>query len=704
METITRKIISDAAVHSESNQDNTSKNQPDFGKIIEASPYFDSKWYLMRNPDVRKAGVDPAEHYLTFGWKECRNPGPEFDSNAYLEANPDVRKAGVCPLLHYELYGRNEKRNIRPPAVQKPMRNNSYLITKIFTGDAFRHLYLRFIFDHFWPNMGWWKVKEYYKNLTGKHLDYSNPRDLNEKLMWLERYWRHPLKTICSDKYLVREYIINHGMEDMLVPLIGVWDDVDDIDFNALPKQFVLKCNHGSGFNIICLDKDKLDIDDAKRKLKSWIKEDFSRKFCEVHYHDIHHKIICEKLISESAPAEYQFWCINGEPQSILACRKNFNGTYESCSYSLDGEQLFDRIGEMPATLPVPRNMDSLVKKAKLLAEPFPFIRADFYEVEGKIYFAEMTFSPSANVLSNYKDDFINKMGEKLRLPKRWPRTDWKEWNTSEQHVQTFVEYMRQYAASIGMKTAHFNDPTGLSYQNYGSVKDLACLLKEVVRVNLFEDKWNVDSYLATYYEHYIKPRKINFQSTIHHEDFNDKRYKLIGAKTGSDGYVYNIAIVIKAENDIYTIGILNAENESERQNLAKKLIDLAMLHHAKSAIDGKSICENQTVAYAVNIISKEFETKTILSHNEESVHPFLSITKILSAILIKKYIKKLPFLIKIGGGDLMRGSGNFFPKDSYISVETALYAAMLPSSNTAIHALARNVGKIIQRENNETK
>ena len=126
METITRKIISDASGHSEPNQDNTSKNPPDFEKIIEASPYFDSKWYLMKNPDVRKAGVDPAEHYLTYGWKECRNPGPEFDSNAYLEANPDVRKAGVCPLLHYELYGRNEKRNFRPPAVQKPMRNNSY--------------------------------------------------------------------------------------------------------------------------------------------------------------------------------------------------------------------------------------------------------------------------------------------------------------------------------------------------------------------------------------------------------------------------------------------------------------------------------------------------------------------------------------------------------------------------------------------------
>ena len=131
----------------------------------------------------------------------------------------------------------------------------------------------------FFPKLVYWeKAKIYYKSHTGKELDYKNPKNINEKLMWLTRYWQHPLKTICADKYLVRDYLTQRGYDDILIPLLGVWDSPEQIDFNKLPNQFVLKCNHGSGYNIICTDKSCLDISEVKRKLNCWLNEDFSNR------------------------------------------------------------------------------------------------------------------------------------------------------------------------------------------------------------------------------------------------------------------------------------------------------------------------------------------------------------------------------------------------------------------------------------------
>ena len=280
-------------------------------------------------------------------------------------------------------------------------------------------LYLDFTFTHFWPRKGWGKVRMFYYAKTGKKLNYSNPQDLNEKLMWLERYWQHPLKTLCTDKYEVRNYVVQQGLGNILVPLIHVYDNVDEINFDELPDQFVLKCNHGCDFNIFCFDKETLDREGTRRKLNQWMKIDYSKKFFEAHYHSIQPKIICEQLISETAPIEYQFWCINGQPQSILACRKNFDGTYDSCSYSLKGIQLFDRKNETKATLPVPLHLDLMIEYAKRLSQPFPFVRVDFYETDGKLFFAELTFSPSSNILFNYNENFINRMGRELMLPNK---------------------------------------------------------------------------------------------------------------------------------------------------------------------------------------------------------------------------------------------------------------------------------------------
>lgn len=298
------------------------------------------------------------------------------------------------------------------------MKINSKFLTKSYYE---RKFYAKF--GAIFPNAKfWYNARMYYYYRTGKRLDYRHPKDINEKLMWLSRYWQHPLKTQCADKYLVRDYIKGLGYECILVPLIGVWDNVNEINFSNLPNQFVLKCNHGSGFNIICLDKSRLNVSDARTKLNSWLSTDYSKISYEVHYHDIPRKIICEELLCTVAPIEYQFWCLNNEIDSVLVCRKNYDGTYDAASYSTDWKRLYDRINEEQNIVDFQKPIcwNELIQVAKDLSKPFPFVRADFYVVDDRIYFAELTFTPAANILQAYKEAFLIRLGKKLNLPKKY--------------------------------------------------------------------------------------------------------------------------------------------------------------------------------------------------------------------------------------------------------------------------------------------
>ena len=295
--------------------------------------------------------------------------------------------------------------------------------SKILSKPYWHRKYVKFLERIHSKDLTFEKTKEVYYNVTGKWLDYSHPEDINQKLMWLTRYWRHPLKTKCADKYLVRDYVKEKGLGNILIPLIGVWNRAEDIPFENLPDQFVLKCNHGCGYNVICLDKDSLDWEETKKTLDVWLDTDYSEVLHEIHYRNIPRRIVCEQFIGKdgSAPTEYQFWCINGVPESILACRKNLDQSYDAASYSLNWERLFDRIGEEETVqLEKPAcGLESLIEYAKILAEPFPFVRVDFYVVGTAVYLAELTFTPSANLLTNYKQSFLDRLGRELVLPSK---------------------------------------------------------------------------------------------------------------------------------------------------------------------------------------------------------------------------------------------------------------------------------------------
>lgn len=232
-----------------------------------------------------------------------------------------------------------------------------------------------------------------FRQNIGSRLHYHHPVTLNEKLMWLNRYWQPQLKADCADKYKVRQYVQEKGLEQILIPLLGMYHNADEINFDELPEQFVLKCNHGCGYNLFCRDKQSFDVVQARNQLNKWLQEDYSQVAGERHYANIQPCIVCEQLISEKPPLEYQFWCVNGKPDSCLACRKNMDGTYDSWSYSLDWQRIYERPHENEENLPCPTNYQQMQQYAEILSAPFPFVRVDFYEVNNKVYLAELTFT-----------------------------------------------------------------------------------------------------------------------------------------------------------------------------------------------------------------------------------------------------------------------------------------------------------------------
>ena len=159
-----------------------------------------------------------------------------------------------------------------------------------------------------------------YQNITGKSFDFNNPQTFTEKLQWLKIFDATPIKSRLADKYLVRHWVADKIGDEYLIPLLGVWDDFDDIDFDELPDKFVLKCNHGSGMNIIVRDKKTFDKQQAREKINAWLAVDYATLFLEPHYTRIKRKIIAEKFMENENVTDindYKFWCFNGHVECI---------------------------------------------------------------------------------------------------------------------------------------------------------------------------------------------------------------------------------------------------------------------------------------------------------------------------------------------------------------------------------------------------
>ncbi len=269
-------------------------------------------------------------------------------------------------------------------------------------------------------------VSRKYEAIMEKRLDLENPKTLNEKLQWLKLYYHNPMLTVYVDKYLVRDYIKTAIGEEYLIPLIGVWDSPDDINFDSLPNQFVLKCNHNSGTGMcICKDKTQLNIKKVKRELKKGITQNYYLIHREWPYKNVPRKIIAEAFMSDknqSTLIDYKLQCFDGKFDSIFVCVGR--GTDEGVKYHYFDREWnylpycpYDDLDETQLKKWKPRNFELMIELAEKLAVGLPEVRVDFYEINGRVYFGELTFFSQSGFDTDITEEADLIMGTKITLP-----------------------------------------------------------------------------------------------------------------------------------------------------------------------------------------------------------------------------------------------------------------------------------------------
>ena len=268
-------------------------------------------------------------------------------------------------------------------------------------------------------------VKLQYKYITHHKLNLKNPVRYTEKLQYLRLYTysNNPLVSQCASRDGVRQYVKDNGLEDILIPVYGIYDHFDDIDFSQLPNSFVMKCTHACAFNKIIKDKQLIDIKKLRKTFNKWLKTNYGNKTLEKHYSSIKPRIIIEQYIGEieHLPVEYKIHVFNGVAKSMyVVTGRNENIRYNNYYIdwtNFDGSQ-FNGWKKSDKEITPPSNWNKMVEIAEFLAKPFPFVRVDLYNINGKIYFGEMTFTPAKGtlILDDDKCDF--EMGEWLDINK----------------------------------------------------------------------------------------------------------------------------------------------------------------------------------------------------------------------------------------------------------------------------------------------
>ena len=272
-------------------------------------------------------------------------------------------------------------------------------------------------------------LKLYYRIKMGTKLNLKNPTTLNEKIQYLKLFNRKPIYTKLADKYEVREYIKNKLGEEYLIPLLGVYDQFDEIDFDKLPNEFVIKCNHDSASVIVCKDKKKLNLFESRRKIVSSLNSNYYDGWREWAYKNIKPRIIVEKYMEDNTNHElidYKFYCSNGVCNYVMTCSNRINGDtkfyYFDKEWNLMKKMSNDGI-KLEGNCPIakPKNLSKMFEIASKLSFKIPFVRIDLYNINGKIYFGEFTFYPcggfdldrtkeAEKILSNEVGDIIEKI------------------------------------------------------------------------------------------------------------------------------------------------------------------------------------------------------------------------------------------------------------------------------------------------------
>ncbi len=265
------------------------------------------------------------------------------------------------------------------------------------------------------------RLIDWYKVRCNLDLPLDNPKTINEKIQWLKLYDNVPLKTLLADKYLYRDWVSKHFGKRYLIPLLGVWDQFDDIDFNSLPNQFAIKTNHGSSWNIIVKDKEQFDVEDAKKKFTRWLNTNFALAYGqELHYMNIRPRIIAEEY--HPCQYEYQFWCFNGEAKFVVAIHEP-HGINSKMTYDLDWNEL-DFVTSHPKMekgVEKPKFLNEMIAITKKICREFSFVRVDFLHDGKNLFIGEITFTPASGVCKWDPPETNEILGNMLTLPDKKP-------------------------------------------------------------------------------------------------------------------------------------------------------------------------------------------------------------------------------------------------------------------------------------------
>ena len=259
---------------------------------------------------------------------------------------------------------------------------------------------------------------------VGYPLNLDAPKTFNEKIQWLKLNYRKPEFIRMVDKYNAKKYVANLIGEEHIIPTIGVYNNVDEIDWNALPDQFVLKCTHDSGGVVICSDKSKLNIATAKKKLKKGLHKGFYYQGREWPYKNVPRKIIAEKYMVDESGVElkdYKFFCFNGVPQFLFVAtdRLKENEEVKFDFYDLEFNHIDVKNGHPNSSrrLSKPAGFDKMVEIASVLSKDLPHLRVDLYDINGHIYFGELTFYHFSGFTPFVPLEWDYKFGEMISLP-----------------------------------------------------------------------------------------------------------------------------------------------------------------------------------------------------------------------------------------------------------------------------------------------
>lgn len=269
-----------------------------------------------------------------------------------------------------------------------------------------------------------------YRLVVGKRLNLKNPKTFCEKIQWLKLYNRKPEFTVMVDKVKVKEYVAEKLGEEYIIPTIGVWNTPEEIDFDKLPDKFVLKCNHNSGTGMyICKDKSRMDIAKVRTGLWMGLKEDYFLHSREWPYKNVMRKILAEKFMEDKNTSElrdYKFFCFDGVAKycQVISDRS----TEEKIDfYDMDWNRLIGLIGliglspshvirNSEESIECPKTLEDMKRMASILSKDIPFARIDFYEINGRAYFGEITFFPAGGFGFFRPDEWNRKLGDMINI------------------------------------------------------------------------------------------------------------------------------------------------------------------------------------------------------------------------------------------------------------------------------------------------